>query len=229
MGSIDRLIAIWKSHFNEALDQLEDPEKMARQLVRDMEVAVDKTTAAVAGALADQRRLERERQRHQARAEEYRREAEAAVEAGDEARARQALERKAGLTQQLDDLGRALEESKQVSSRLREELDQLRASLRQAQARQGALIARYQSAKLQRRWGEGTAPDLQRLEQRLKEGPQGFEQLEQRIEAAEAEAQLRRELAGETGREAQARAQENQTRVEEELQALRRKLNKEKV
>lgn len=226
MGSIDRLIAIWKSHFNEALDQLEDPEKMARQLVRDMEVSVDKTTAAVAGALADQRRLERELQRHQSRAEQYRQEAEAAVAAGDEAAARRALERKAGLGQHLDDLGRALEESRQVSSRLREELDQLRASLRQAQARQGALIARYQSAKLQRRWGEGTGPDLQRLEQRLKEGPQGFEQLEHRIEAAEAEAQLRRELDGETGREAQERAQENQARVEEELQALRRKLNK---
>jgi|GEM_PF-2862840 len=30
MGSIDRLIAIWESHFNEALDVLEDPAKMAR-------------------------------------------------------------------------------------------------------------------------------------------------------------------------------------------------------
>lgn len=226
MGSIDRLIAIWKAHFNEALDQLEDPEKMARQLVRDMEVSVDKTTAAVAGALADQRRLERELQRHQTRAEEYRREAEQAVAAGDEVAARQALERKAGLTQQIDELGRALEESRQVTARLREELDQLRASLRQAQARQGALIARYQSAKLQRRWGQGSGPDLRRLEQRLQEGPQAFEQLEQRVEAAEAEAQLRRELEGETGLEAQRRAQENRARVEEELEALRRKLNK---
>ena len=226
MGSIDRLIAIWKSHFNEALDQLEDPEKMARQLVRDMEVSVDKTTAAVAGALADQRRLERELQRHQTRAEQYRQEAEQAVAAGDEAAARQALERKAALNQQADELSRALAESRQITARLREELDQLRASLRQAQARQGALIARYQSARLQRRWGEGSGPDLQRLEQRLKEGPQSFEQLEQRVEAAEAEAQLRRELAGETALETQARAQENRARVEEELQALRRKLNK---
>ncbi len=226
MGSIDRLIAIWKSHFNEALDELEDPEKMARQLVRDMEVSVDKTTAAVAGALADQRRLERELQRHQARAEQYRQEAEAAVTAGDEAAARQALERKAQLGPQLDDLGRALEESKQVTARLREELDQLRASLRQAQARQGALIARYQSAKLQRQWGEGSGADLRRVEERLKEGPRAFDHLEQRIETAEAEAQLRRELAGETGLEAQERAQERQARVEEELQALRHKLNK---
>jgi phage shock protein A len=226
MGSIDRLIAIWKAHFNEALDQLEDPEKMARQLVRDMEVAVDKTTAAVAGALADQRRLERELQRHLARAEEHRREAEQAVAAGDEARARQALERKAHLGQQIDELGRALEESRLVTARLREELDQLRASLRQAQARQGALIARYQSARLSRRWGEGSGAELRRAEERLKEGPRAFGELEQRVEAAEAEAQLRRELEGETALEAQARARENQARIEEELQALRRKLNK---
>ena len=226
MGSIDRLVAICKAQLNEALAQMEDPEKMARQLVRDMDVAVDQTTVAVAGALADQRRLEREVQRHQVRAEEYRQEAEAAVAAGDEAAARQALERKAGLNQQIDELGRALEESRQVTARLRAELDQLRTSLRQAQARQGALIARYQSAKLQRRWGEGRGVDLQRLEQRLKEGPQALEELEQRVEVAEAEAQLRRELAGETEGVVQERAQENRARIEEELQALRRKLNK---
>lgn len=226
MGSIDRLVAICKAQLNEALAQMEDPEKMARQLVRDMDVAVDQTTVAVAGALADQRRLEREVQRHQVRAEEYRQEAEAAVAAGDEAAARQALERKAGLNPPIDELGRALEESRQITARLRGELDQLRTSLRQAQARQGALIARYQSAKLQRRWGEGRGVDLQRMEQRLKEGPQALEDLEQRVEVAEVEAQLRRELAGETEREVQGRAQENRARIEEELQALRRKLNK---
>jgi phage shock protein A len=113
-----------------------------------------------------------------------------------------------------------------VTARLREELDQLRASLRQAQARQGALIARYQSARLQRRWGEGSGAELRRVEERLKEGPRAFESLEQRVEAAEAEAQLRRELEGETALEAQARTRENQARIEEELQALRRKLSK---
>ncbi|MSR82743.1 MAG: hypothetical protein EXS58_07430, partial [Candidatus Latescibacteria bacterium] len=143
-----------------------------------------------------------------------------------EAAARQALERKTSLNQQIDELSQALAESRQVTARLRGELDQLRTSLRQAQARQGALIARYQSAKLQRRWGEGSGVDLQRMEQRLKEGPQAFGELEQRVEVAEAEAQLRRELAGETALETQARAQENRARVEEELQALRRKLNK---
>ncbi|MSR83917.1 MAG: PspA/IM30 family protein, partial [Candidatus Latescibacteria bacterium] len=132
MGSIDRLVAICKAQLNEALDQMEDPEKMARQLVRDMDVAVDQTTAAVAGALADQRRLERELQRHQVRAEEYRQEAEAAVAAGDEAAARQALERKTSLNQQIDELSQALAESRQVTARLRGELDQLRTSLRQA-------------------------------------------------------------------------------------------------
>ncbi|MBM3278412.1 MAG: hypothetical protein FJY95_10080 [Candidatus Handelsmanbacteria bacterium] len=63
-------------------------------------------------------------------------------------------------------------------------------------------------------------------EDRLKESPRAFEQLVQRIETAEVEAQLRRELEGETALEAQARTREHQARVEEELQALRGKLNK---
>ena len=39
--SLDRLVNIWKSNVNDLLDKMEDPEKMVRQLVRDMEVGVD--------------------------------------------------------------------------------------------------------------------------------------------------------------------------------------------
>lgn len=231
MGSIDRLIGIWKANLNELLNQMEDPEKMVHQLIRDMEDSVDRTTAAVATAVANQRRLERDCQKRQAQVEEYRAQAEQAVAAGDEQAARQALERKVLVARQADDLRQALEESKQATAHLREELEQLRATLHQAQARQGALIARHRAARLRRQWGGGTGEEIlaafQQLEQRLATGPDDFERLEQRVEAAEAEAEIRRELAGEAQAERRQREQERQARVEEELQALRRKLNKD--
>ena len=50
-GSLERLTTIWKANFNHLLDRMEDPEKMVRQFVRDMEDEVDKAARAAASAL----------------------------------------------------------------------------------------------------------------------------------------------------------------------------------
>ena len=83
MKSKDRIAEIWKSNINDLLDSLEDPEKMARQFVRDMEEEVDQAAASVAAAVANERRLKREHSGHQARVQEWHRNAEGAIEAGD--------------------------------------------------------------------------------------------------------------------------------------------------
>ena len=56
-GTIARIRDILKSNMNEMLDRAEDPEKIIRQMVRDMEDAVNKATASVVTAVANQKRL----------------------------------------------------------------------------------------------------------------------------------------------------------------------------
>ena len=47
-GSLERLTTIWKANFNQLLDRMEDPEKMVRQFVRELEEEVDKAARAAA-------------------------------------------------------------------------------------------------------------------------------------------------------------------------------------
>ena len=99
--TLDRISHILRSNVNEVLDRLEDPEKMVRQMVRDMEAAVDRAVGAVSTAVADQRRLAKEKAATRERIENMHAKATRALERGDEALARQALARKVVLEETL--------------------------------------------------------------------------------------------------------------------------------
>ncbi|MYK41146.1 MAG: hypothetical protein F4049_13115 [Gemmatimonadetes bacterium] len=93
-GAFSRISDILKSNINEMLDRAEEPDKMIRQMVRDMEEAVGKATASVGTAVANHKRLERQFNDKQSQVAEWQGKAERAVEAGEDALARRALERK---------------------------------------------------------------------------------------------------------------------------------------
>jgi phage shock protein A len=197
---------------------------MVRQFVRDMEEEVDKAVRAAAGAMANQRRVEREYEESQARVREWRQRAERAVEEGDEEGARRALERKAFCARAAEVAGAAAEESRQAAAQLHAQLDELRAGLREARSRQGALIGRYQAARKQPRAGaEGLAGTV-RLEERIAAHKREFERMVEQVETAEAEAELQRQLA------AERRIQEPGAgeRVEDELAELKTRVSEKK-
>ena len=70
-GTFARMADILKSNINELLDRAEDPEKMIRQMVREMEEAVNKATASVGTAVANNKRLERQHNERAATAKEW--------------------------------------------------------------------------------------------------------------------------------------------------------------
>ncbi|MBI92503.1 MAG: hypothetical protein CME05_04735, partial [Gemmatimonadaceae bacterium] len=171
--TLDRISHILRSNVNEVLDRLEDPEKMVRQMVRDMEAAVDRAVGAVSTAVADQRRLAKENAATRERIENMHAKATLAFERGDEALARQALARMVVLEETLAGIEPALNQGQQTVEDLRAKLSMLRDDLRDAQNRQGALIARLRNA---RRADEQHADvigehspvkDVQNLERRL--------------------------------------------------------------
>ena len=81
-GTFERMADILKSNINEVLDRAEDPEKMIRQMIREMEEAVNKATASVGTAVANQKRLERYHNEKASQVSDWQRKAERAVEAG---------------------------------------------------------------------------------------------------------------------------------------------------
>ncbi len=128
-GTFARMTDIVKSNINELLDRAEDPEKMIRQMIREMEEAVSKATASVGTAVANQKRLERHWNEKLSLAADWQRKAERAVEAGEDDLARRSLERKAVMQKASDDLAPAMEETKRTAAQLREQLRELRGKL----------------------------------------------------------------------------------------------------
>ncbi len=85
-----------RANINDLIDRAEDPEKLAKQLVLDMENQLLQVKTQVAIAIADQHLLEKKRKDHEAAATDWHRKAELAVEKGEDGMARAALERALG-------------------------------------------------------------------------------------------------------------------------------------
>jgi phage shock protein A len=211
---------ILKANINDLLNRAEDPEKMIRQMILEMEEAVNKATASVGTAVANEKRLERQYMEKTDQVDSWQKKAELAVEAGEDDLARRALERRGTLEQACGDLEAALEESRRTSEQLKQQLGQLKAKLDEARTRQGALIARRRAAEARKQIAKG-------LSGVGDDAFSSFERFRQRVENEEAQADAHQEMAGaEPSLDEAFTKLERKGTVEEELAALKKKLGK---
>ena len=228
-GIFSRMADIVKANINDLLNRAEDPEKMIRQMILEMEEAVNKATASVCTAVANEKRLERQHMEKTDQIEVWQKKAELAVESGEDDLARRALERRATLEQASSDLETALEESRRTSEQLKSQLMQLKANgtyalgtipFDEARTRQGALIARQRAAEARKQVARGLAGVGD-------DAFSSFERFRQRVESEEAEADAHQEMAGsEPSLDEAFTKLERKGTVEEELAALKKKLGK---
>lgn len=218
MGIFGRFTDIVKANINDLLDRAEDPEKMIKQMVIEMEEAVNKATLAVGQAIANEKTLERQLTRQRSQMDEWQNKAVAAVQAGRDDLAKQALQRKNTLQQNVTDLERMHSEANTSTTALRGQLDQLKSKLDEARMRQNTLIARSQAAKAKKQVAQsfaGVGSDAFSK----------FEKLEQKVEKTEAEADAFAQLAGEnTSLDDEFKALEVNSSADSELEALKAQL-----
>src|SRR3954449_7749966 len=119
MGMLDRVSTILRANINDMLDRAEDPEKMIRQLLQDMENQLIQVKTQVAASIADEQRLKERWQQNQQQANEWQGKAELAVAKGQDDLAKEALARRntftqtaAGFKEQYDDQARQVEQLK---------------------------------------------------------------------------------------------------------------------
>ena len=91
MGTFSRISNVVRAEVDEVLNSLEDPKKMVRQMVLDMEAALDDAVIAVAQAMANEKLLARRIAQKQENSALWARKAEDAMDAGEEELARKAL------------------------------------------------------------------------------------------------------------------------------------------
>lgn len=218
MGIFSRIADIFKSNVNDALDQAENPEKMLKQMVLEMEESVNKATLAVAGAIANEKQLERRISKAVKDKKEWEEKAMKALEAGREDLAKAALEKKAIAERNFIDLQPIYQQAKESSVKMRQQLDALKIKLDDARSRQSTLVARSQAAKAQKTIAQsfsGVGSDAFSK----------FEKYETKIEKLESEAEAFTQLAGENSDlEQDFKSLENNNTVDKELQALKEKM-----
>ncbi|MFP4368927.1 MAG: PspA/IM30 family protein [Bacteroidota bacterium] len=218
MSLFGRIADIFKANVNDALDRAEDPEKMLKQMVIEMEESVNKATLSVAQAIANEKSLLRKIEKARKDRDEWEQKAGQALQANREDLARAALEKKAAADRNMSDLQPVYEQAKVTSSKLRQQLDQLKTKLEEARSRQSTLIARSQAAKAQKQLSQsvsGVGSDAFSK----------FEKMETKVEKMESEAEAFEQLAGEsTSLDDEFRQLEKGGGVDDDLAKLKAKM-----
>lgn len=141
-GAFSRMADVVRAEVDDFLTRLEDPKKMVRQMVLDMEDALDDAVAAVGRAVANEKMLEKQLAVKEEESNLWQQKAEAAMEAGEEELARKALHQKVVVGEVIEATALGLAEAREVSATLKKQLAELKVKLESAKTRQGALVMR---------------------------------------------------------------------------------------
>jgi phage shock protein A len=214
VGLLDRVSTLVRANLNDLLDRAEDPEKVIKQLIVDMNNQLIQVKTQVAAAIADEKRLHQRYQEAQQQSRDWERKAELAVDRGDDDLAKQALIRKNTFVQTAEGLQEQWQAQSAQVQALKDGLRQLEGKIMEAETKKDLLIARSRSAKAQ----ETVHKTLSGISGSGKLSE--FERLEERVEHQEARAAAYTEL-GTDSVEQRFKTLEQESGVEDELAALK--------
>ncbi len=184
MGIFSRMRDIISSNINVMLDRAEDPEKLIRLMIQEMEDTLVEVKASCAGAIAEAKKVERELNFITDKGNEWGARAQKAVDQGHEDLARQALTEKKRYLSRANHLEAELAECTMVVERYQDDIQQLEDKLASVREKQRTLIQRHIQAKHKRRAQE----DMRRADS--SEVLTRFAIFENRVERMEAEADM---------------------------------------
>jgi phage shock protein A len=146
MGVFSRFTDIINSNINSLLDKAEDPAKMVRLIIQEMEDTLVEVRSSSAKTLADKKDLARQVQRFESDAKQWQEKAELALSKGREDLARAALFEKKKCAESAEALVDELAHVDDHIVKLQDEISQLQEKLADAKARQKAIIMREKTA-----------------------------------------------------------------------------------
>lgn len=190
MGIFDRLKTLISSNINDMISKAENPEKMLNQLILDMNQQMVESKKAVAMAIADEKRLEREMLEQKRQAEDWEKKAMLAVKAGRDDLAKEALLRKTEAENYYMQLKPQWEAQRASVEKLKESLRELQNKIDEASRKKNILIARAKRAEAQEKI-QKTMGSLQNN----KSAFETFDRMAKKVDEMEARVDAQAELA----------------------------------
>lgn len=217
MGIFSRLGDIINSNINAILDRAEDPEKLIRLIIQEMEDTLVEVRSSAVKTVAEKKELERKLSDIRREADDWQRKAEFALSKDRDDLAKGALVAKAKLAEAAESMALELGRLDEALSKTNEDITALQQKLADAKAREKALIARHKTATNQ------IKVRTQLYDNRIGDAFARFEQVEKNLDVLEGRAEVmamgqKRNLADEIA-ELEADA-----KVESELAALKARM-----
>jgi phage shock protein A len=213
MALLERVATLIRANLNDLVDKAEDPEKMIKQLILDMQNQLLQVKTQVAITIADQHLLMKKQQEHEDGAAEWVRKAELAVTKGQDDLARAALERSMTARQSADNFKEQVADQTAQVENLKVALRKLELKLAEAKSKSDVLIAQHRRARAIHRATEARSAAGDN-------SAAAFDRARSKVAHAEAVSQAHTELAADSMDERLA-ALEKEDKVDKLLAELK--------
>lgn len=215
-----RINDVISANINDLIDRVEDPERMIKQIIREMEDNISKAKEGVVLAITSEKQLQKELETNQKQSAEWLSRAETALEHNNDDLARAALARK----KEHDAICKVLEPSwqsaKNTSERLKSQLKALEAKLEEACRKRTSLAARQHAAVARQQMDK----TLSNFEAGIK-AQTSFDRMEDKVAAMEARTEALEELRNDSSQlEREFLDMETHAEIDEELRNLKQKI-----
>jgi phage shock protein A len=204
------------SNINSLLDKAEDPQKMVRLIIQEMEDTLVEVRSTSARLLAEKKDIQRQQQRMEKEVADWEAKAELALSKEREDLARQALIEKSRAQDNVDALQNEMQRVDESLDKLNDEIAQLQEKLADAKSRQKAILMRQKTASS--RLQVKKQVDSSKVDDAM----QRFDRYEAKIDDLEAQVESY-DMGKRTLRDEFAEL-ENEGKVDEELEALRARM-----
>ncbi|HEY7351184.1 MAG TPA: PspA/IM30 family protein [Terriglobales bacterium] len=214
MALLERVSTLIRANLNDLIDKAEDPEKMIKQVILDMQNQLLQVKTQVAIAIADQHLLEKKHKENEEKISEWTRKAELAVSKKEDDLARAALHRVESYREMAASFAQQLADQKAQVENLKTALRQLEQKLTEAQAKADVLMAQHRRAR-----AVGKAHDARTA---IGDGSKSaaFDRMKRKVAHNEAVSQAKSEL-GADDIEGRLNAIEKEDRIEQLLAEMK--------
>jgi phage shock protein A len=185
MALLERVATLVRANLNDLIDKAEDPEKLIKQVIIDMQNQLLQVKTQVAISIADQHLLLKKKQENEAAAEEWVRKAELAVEKKQDDLARAALERSMTAKNVAASFAEQVADQTAQVENLKAALRKLEMKLTEAENKSDVLIAQHRRARALSRASDAqvTMADTSKAA--------AFDRVKNRVQHAEAVSQAK--------------------------------------